>query len=223
MKYTIHKTEKSPVMAGNWDDAIWSQAETLKIECFHPRSSSHKPGVLARLLYDARNIYVHFKVSDQYVRSVTTLPQGPVCTDSCVEFFFKPRPDRGYLNVEANCGGTFLSSYIEDHRRIPDGFAKYTRIDQKWLSQIRCHHTLPGVVEPEITQPCEWQLEYALPVALIEAYTGPLGALGGQTWQANFFKCGDKTSHPHWGSWAPIGEELNFHKPEKFAPIHFQV
>ena len=118
-KYTIHKTEQPPKLTGEWNDAIWSQAETLKIEYFHPRSSSHRPAVQARLLYDANNIYVHFKVTDQYVRSVTIKPQGPVCQDSCVEFFFKPKPDRGYLNVEANCGGTFLCSYIEDHRRTP--------------------------------------------------------------------------------------------------------
>jgi hypothetical protein len=223
MEYTIRKTVQPPSLSCNWDEAVWNQAETLKIAAFHARSSNHKPGVQARLLYDTKNIYVHFKVEDQYIRSVTTQPQGSVCQDSCVEFFSKPKPDRGYLNVEANCGGTFLCSYIEDHRRVPGGFAKCTPIDLKWLSQIRCHHTLPEVVEPEMTLPCEWQLEYALPIELIEAYTGPLGSLAGQTWQANFYKCGDKTSHPHWGAWAPIGEELNFHQPEKFAPIHFQA
>jgi len=223
MDYTLRKTAHPPEMTGNWDGEIWNQAETLKLEFFHVKGTDHKPAVYARLLYDNRNIYVHFKVHDQYIRSVTTRPQGPVCQDSCVEFFFKPKADRGYLNVEANCGGTFLCSYIEDHRRIPGGFAKFTPIDLKWLAQIRCHHTLPDVVDPEIASPREWQLEYALPLPLIEAYTGPLGAIAGQTWRANFFKCGDKTSHPHWGSWAPLGDELNFHLPERFAPIHFQV
>lgn len=223
MDYTIRKTAQIPELAGPWDDAIWSQAEALKIASFHPKSSTHRPGVLARLLYDAQNIYVHFKVTDQYIRSVITQPQGSVCTDSCVEFFFKPKADRGYLNVEANCGGTFLCSYIEDHRRKPGGFEKFTSVDLTWLAQIRCHHTLPNVVEPEMAAPCEWRLAYALPLALIEAYTGPLGTLAGQTWTANLYKCGDKTSHPHWASWAPIGDELNFHQPDKFAPIHFQA
>lgn len=223
MNYTIRKTTQAPKLTGQWDDAIWAQAETLDIGLFHPRSSDHRPDVQARLLYDAQNIYVHFNVKDRYVRSVTTEPNGPVCTDSCVEFFFKPRPVGGYLNLEGNCGGTFLCSYIEDHCRTPTGFAKFTRIDREWLSRIRCYHTLPTVVEPEMTASCEWQLEYALPIALIEASTGPLGSLAGQTWQANFYKCGDHTSHPHWASWAPIGEPLNFHQPEKFAPVHFQA
>ena len=221
MNYTIRRTKQAPDLTGNWDDAIWSRAETLKIESFHPRSSGHRPGVQARLLYDATHIYVHFQVDDHYIRSVITQPQGPVCTDSCVEFFFKPKPDSGYLNVETNGGGTFLCSYIEDHRRTPKGFEKYTPLDVSWLARIRCHHTLPEVVDPEWIGPCQWRLAYALPLALIESCTGPLGALAGQTWRANFYKCGDKTSHPHWGAWSPIGEELNFHRPEFFAPICF--
>lgn len=222
MNYTIRKTAEAPKLTGQWDDAIWTQAETLTLASFHPRSSAHRPHVQARLLYDAAHIYVHFKVRDQYVRSVVTQPQGSVCTDSCVEFFFTPLPGRGYINLEANAGGTFLCSHVEDPRRTPEGFAKYKRIDLDWLARIRCFHTLPAVVEPEITTPCEWQLEYALPLELIEAHVGSLGSLTGQTWRANFYKCGDKTSHPHWGSWAPIGEELNFHVPDKFAPIYFQ-
>jgi len=67
--------------------------------------------------------------------------------------------------------------------------------------------------------PVEWCLEYAIPVALFEAYAGSLGNLASQTWRGNFFKCADATSHPHWASWAPIGEELNFHQPEFFAPL----
>ncbi|MBI5094406.1 MAG: diguanylate cyclase, partial [Candidatus Hydrogenedentes bacterium] len=67
----------------------------------------------------------------------------------------------------------------------------------------------------------EWADEYPIPRALFETYVGPLGRIDGQTWRANFYKCGDETSHPHWASWAPIGEELNFHQPQYFAPIHF--
>jgi hypothetical protein len=42
----------------------------------------------------------------------------------------------------------------------------------------------------------------------------------GQTWRANFYKCGDLTSHKHWASWQPV-KELNFHRPEDFGEIVF--
>ena len=219
--YTIRRTPTPPEFTGQWDGPVWNQAETLSVNSFHPAGSDHKPGVTVRALYDAKGIYVHFKVQDRYVRSIHTKSLDPVCQDSCVEFFFQPKPNTGYLNVEGNAGGTFLCYFIEDHRRTPTGFEKYRPIDPSWFSHIRAYHSLPAVVEPEITTPVEWKLEYFVPFALIEAYVGPLGPIPGQTWQANFYKCGDNTSHPHWGAWAPIGDELNFHQPSRFAPVTF--
>ena len=35
---------------------------------------------------------------------------------------------------------------------------------------------------------------------------------------ANLYKCGDKTAHPHFLSWAPIQEvEPAFHRPQFFG------
>lgn len=219
--HRIHKTSIHPEFCGAWDGPVWSSSETIRVDSFHPASSDHRPEVRARVLYDDRGIYVIFKVKDCYVRCVHTVPQSPVCRDSCVEFFFKPRLDAGYLNVEANCGGTFHCSFITDPTRTTTGFKASIPLKPSWLSKIRNYHSLPMTIEPEVTEPVEWILEYCIPVDLIEAYMGPLGTLCGQTWQANFFKCGDQTSHPHWASWASIGDELNFHQPDKFAPITF--
>jgi hypothetical protein len=45
--------------------------------------------------------------------------------------------------------------------------------------------------------------------------------VSGQVWHANFYKCGDHTSHKHWASWQPV-KELNFHRPEDFGDIVFE-
>jgi hypothetical protein len=67
----------------------------------------------------------------------------------------------------------------------------------------------------------EWWLQYFVPLALFERYVGPIGDPAGQRWRANFYKCGDQTARPHWASWAPIGEALNFHQPDKFGELVF--
>ncbi len=219
--YVIQRAGITPEFTGSWDGPAWSKADTLSVALFHPAGSAHHPVVNARLLYDDQAIYIHFKVQDRHVRSIHTRPQDPVWQDSCVEFFFQPKPSPGYFNVEGNCGGTFLCSYVEDPRRTPTGFAKFRLIDAHWFTRIRAYHSMPPVVEPELPGPVEWTLEYGIPFSLIEDYAGPLGAVAGQIWRANFYKCGDKTSHPHWASWAPIGEALNFHQPDRFAPITF--
>ena len=219
MEYAIARPQTLPELQGEWDGPAWAGVTPLTISHFHSRSSNHQPRVRAKLLHDDTAVYVIFRVEDRHVRSVQVHAQGPVCTDSCVEFFVEPRTGGGYFNFEANAGGTFLLYYIQDHRRGADGFAKSVPVSGDWLRRLRVYHSLPAVVDPELPGPVTWVLEYAIPMALIEAYAGPLGSLSGQTWRGNFFKCADATSHPHWASWAPIGEALNFHQPDFFAPL----
>ena len=56
---------------------------------------------------------------------------------------------------------------------------------------------------------------------MLARYSGPLGTLAGRAWRANFYKCGDQTSHPHWAAWSPV-DELNFHLPRCFGTIAFE-
>lgn len=142
--------------------------------------------------------------------------------DSCVEFFARPISERGYFNFEINCGGTMLLYYIEDPTREGPAFVKYTPVEQKIANGVKMFHSMPRVVDPEAGMPVTWVIQYEVPLALFETYLGPIGKLGGQAWTANFFKCGDETSHPHWASWSPIGTELNFHQPVFFGFLEFE-
>jgi hypothetical protein len=78
------------------------------------------------------------------------------------------------------------------------------------------------VVEPEIAEPRDWWVEVTWPFATMEPYAGDIRPVAGQRWRGNAFKCGDQTSHPHWASWAPIGEALNFHQPACFGLLDFE-
>lgn len=217
-KYTVKKASIPPVLDGAFATGAWGAAEEGRVALFSEKGSGHHPDVRFRLLHDDAGVYVRFEVQDRYVRSVQTTYQGAVCTDSCVEFFVRPRVGKGYFNFEINAGGTLLLFYIEDATRTPDGFAKYQKVPETWGRTVQIWHSLPAVVEPELAGPVTWGVGYRIPVALFEAYTGPLGQLSGQTWRANLFKCGDKTSHPHWASWTPL-TQLNFHLPECFGEL----
>ncbi|MBT7161392.1 MAG: carbohydrate-binding family 9-like protein [Victivallales bacterium] len=221
MPYTINKTAAVPTLEGNWDAPVWQNAETLCIANVRPESSDHRPNVQARFLHDGTTICAIYRVEDQYVRAAHTGFQAPVCRDSCVEFFFQPHAGPGYFNFEFNCGGTFLCSYIRDCTRIgDDGFADCQMLGQDAADAVSVYHSLPETVDPEITEPTIWTLQFAIPISLLEIYAGPLGDVTGKEWTANFYKCGDETSHPHWISWVPV-DELNFHLPRCFQPIAF--
>ncbi len=149
MKYHIRKAETLPRLDGDWDGPAWRDANGLRVANVLPESSDHHPVTEAKLLYDAAGIYVIFRVQDRYVRCVASEYNGEVWKDSCVEFFVQPRPDQGYFNFEINCGGTLLSSYIEDPTRTDDGFKKFTRLPEEEGSAVRIYHSLPERVEPE--------------------------------------------------------------------------
>jgi len=208
-------------MAGLWDGPVWGMANALEIAHFRSESSGHRPRTRVKLLYDREGVHGIFHVRDRYVRCVRTEFQSLVCCDSCVEFFVQPKPDKGYFSFEFNCGGALLSYYITDPTRTADGFRKFVKLTVEDGQQIRIFHSLPPVVEPEIQEETEWVLEFFVPFALLEKYTGPLGVVAAQQWRANFFKCADETSHPHWASWSPL-DELNFHLPRCFGTIVFE-
>jgi len=221
-RYTIHRVETLPNVNAAWNSPAWSEAETLTIARFHPRGSDHKPVTQARILHDGRTIAVMFRVEDQYIVARNTEYQSPTHKDSCVEFFVKPLADRGYFNFEFNVVGALLLWYVEQPRG-PDGvFGKYTEVPKETVAQIEVATTFSGPIREELVGSQAWTVSYSVPLELFERYTGPLGDPSGQTWSANFYKCADDSSHPHWGYWADIGDRLDFHQPDRFGEIVFE-
>jgi Carbohydrate-binding family 9 len=220
MEYGIRAAVTPPPLEAGWEDAAWQSASTLEIAHFRPEGSEHRPRTRARLLRGPEGLHGLFRVEDRYVRSVHSRFQDPVHEDSCVELFLEPPGGHGYLNFEFNCGGTLLASHVTDPRRVPGGFAAFRQLPEEDGRRVLVRGSLPRVVDPEITEPVSWQLGFFVPTALLEEYTGPIGPLGGQVWRGNLYKCGDKTSHPHWAAWSPV-DELNFHLPRCFGTLRF--
>jgi hypothetical protein len=220
MIYIINKAECVPKLIGNWEGSVWSQANLLEVAHILPESSKHFPRTYARLLYTDDGIYGIFLVHDQFVRCSHTGYQAQVWRDSCVEFFVKPKPDQGYFNFEFNCGGSLLCSYVIDPTRIGDALTHAVPLTNAEGKQVKIYHSLPQKIDPEITTPVDWILEFYIPFAILENYVGSLYPGEERLWRGNFYKCAEDNSHPHWVSWSPVNE-LNFHLPECFGELQF--
>lgn len=218
--YKILYAARVPEMRGWWDGEIWEAVLPLAIECFRPEGSGHRPRTRCKLLYNEQTIFGIFRVEDQFVRCIHRDFQSDVWQDSCVEFFVQPQAGSGYFNFEFNCGGALLASYVTKAARVEGRLQEVRPLTADDDRQIRRWASLPQKVLPEIQTPITWCLEFAIPIAVLEKYTGPLGPVRGQIWRANFYKCGNETSHPHWLSWAPL-RERNFHDPASFGSIEF--
>lgn len=205
-----------------WNGASWGGLPFLEIAEFRPEGSGHRPRTRLKLAWTDGGICGLFEVLDRHVRCTRTRFQDPVYKDSCVELFLQPSPDSGYLNFEFNCGGALLASHITDPTRTPDGFKAFTRLSVDQGEMVEVFPSMPPRVDPEITEETLWHLGFFIPFGLIEDFSGPLGAMDGQNWHGNAYKCADDSSHPHWGSWAPVSA-LNFHLPHCFGVLAFEA
>ena len=64
-----------------------------------------------------------------------------------------------------------------------------------------------------------WRATCLLKLSLLESlYERSCDFPAGHRMRGNFYKCGDLTDAPHWGSWAPV-ERVDFHVPHLFGEI----
>lgn len=199
-------------------DPRWEALPRLAVASYHAKSGAHRPLVQVQLGHSGGHLHLRFSLQDRYVLARTTARQGMVCNDSCVEFFFEPVPGLGYFNLEMNAIGTPLCYHITDARRVPGGFAVFEKLRDDELAQIAIASTLPRPIIDEVAEPLDWALCARIPLAPFAKRLGrALPVPGG--WRANFLKCADHCSQPHWASWSPIGEQLNFHQPDRFGTL----
>lgn len=217
--YRVQRVTAPLTIDADWDKPQWNAIEPATLTFYMGDKPAHFPKTQFKVAYDADNVYVIFRVEDQYVRAVKQGYQSMVCTDSCVEFFFTPSADikQGYFNLETNCGGTILMSH-----QIERG-VDVKKLTPEDLDQIEIAHSMPKTVEPEIQTPTTWTLEYRLPIKMLEKYAPVAKPASGVTWKGNFYKCADLTSQPHWLTWSFIDKpKPDFHRPDFFGTLIFE-
>ena len=218
LRYGVHKLAGNISIDGKWDKPQWRNIKPIEIRNHMGEKPEYQPTTKVKMAYDDEYIYVIFRVEDQYVRAVAEEYHGPVWKDSCVEFFFTPGQDLsiGYLNLEVNCGGTALFHY----QKSPGQDVREAHIAD--MDQIKIAHSLPKIVDPEITEPIVWTIEYRLPLAIIQKYCQTAMPGPGVVWRANFYKCAENNSHPHWLTWSFVDHaEPSFHQPAFFGTLEF--
>ncbi len=184
----------------------WDAVPVGKIDCFQWEAVvPFRPKSSFQLCFvREKGVYCRLKSDEPAPRAVCEHRDDPVYEDSCLEVFFQPFPDSGYLNVEMNPHGVFLAEI---------GAQREDRVLLRTLT------ALSPVVTP-LAIAGGWGVELFLPCALIEeAFGRPFAAAAGVC-RAGFFKCGDKTNTPHYGSFTPMGTNPpGFHDPARFAEI----
>ena len=219
MRCKVTRLNAAPSGTADWNAGPWNKIQPQLLQNTMG-TFDHSPKTEVKIAYDSRALYLIFRVeADRYVLAVAEKFQDPVCEDSCVEFFFTPNAalTGGYFNLEMNCGGTMLFHYQ------PLGGGSRTEIDPDDCRRVPIAHSMPKRIDPEIQGPVTWTVEYAIPLDILRKHY-PISEPGtGTVWRANFYKCADSSSHPHWLTWAPVKHPTpKFHLPQFFGEIEFE-
>jgi len=217
--YNVHKLTQSMKIDADWNKPQWQNIKEIDINNRMGDKPLFTPTVKAKMMYDNENLYLIFHVNDRYVRCRVTDYNGPVYEEPAVEFFFSPDPafpDR-YFNLEINCGGTPLMHYNDFSAKT------HNPLELEDIYKVEIAHSLPRVVDPEITEPVTWTIEYKIPLAMLEKYSKIIYPKPGISWLANFYKIAEKGTNIHFLTWSVVDNpEPDFHLPRFFGNIKFE-
>ena len=191
------------------DTALELGGARFDVACVNwPETFPYAPLCSGRVARTKDALVVDFRVSGLDLRAQNMEDNGRQWEDSCVEVFIKDPNKADYYNFEINALGKVLACYgpVREGR---------TRRPQEQMKKIlRFAHLEGGPLDKEGVQ--TWRVGVVIPFELIGVDPGNLP----HSIRANFYKCGDKTAHPHYLSWSPIDTpKPDFHRPEFFGEL----
>ena len=197
-------------------------SEPQRLDCLNWPAWPYKPSVEFRIGLFEDGLRLEWKVDEQSIRALQGTPGGEVYEDSCVEFFFQPNPDDPhYYNFEWNAIGNLYLAW-RTGRHDPE------KAPAEVLALV--HTEASCGVTPFAERPADgpWTLKVHIPLEALWHSLGDAaghpspGGLRGHRAKANFYKCGDGLSVPHFVTWAPIAtEKPDYHRPEFFDYLEF--
>ena len=173
-----------------------------------PAAFPYAPLCAGRIARTEDALIVDFRVSGLDLRALNTEDNGRQWEDSCVEVFLGDPDGSEYYNFEINPLGKVLAA----HGPGRENRAKRPAEEMEEIirtAQFEGPQEFDGGI-------WNWRVTVVIPFELVGIDPENLP----EKVRANFYKCGDKTAHPHFVSWNPVGTPSpDFHRPEYFGEL----
>lgn len=189
--------QEEPISCINWKDEFPSA-----------------PKVSFKIAHNNTHLFLQYTVDENEILAATTEDNGPVYTDSCVEFFISFDDTPYYYNLEASCIGKILFAH-----RTGKQDANYA--SEEILESVKRYSSLGNKPFDKKKGNFEWTLLLVIPAEAF--WQSDIKSLGGIEAKANAYKCGDNLTVPHFLTWKPIeSDSPNFHLPKFFHNLKFE-
>lgn len=197
---------------------VWDNIESIWVDNFPWDKVGYTPNTEVKLYYTDEYIKIRFTSEEKKVKVEYSKLNQPVFKDSCVEFFFKPAPekDNRYFNFEMNAAGTLLLQLDEDTR-------ERELLNDIDLSIFEINTDVTSENKDQYDNFKPWNVEYKIPFSFIKKYFDDFEITSGHIIKGNLYKCGDDTEIPHFGCWNKIEyHKPSFHQPAFFTELRFE-
>ena len=193
-------------------ELLEQSSDLQNIDVLNWKAFPYLPEVRFRMAHTGTEIWLKYLVREKYIRALETRTNGDVYKDSTVEFFISLN-GKEYYNFEFSCIGTI-------HLSHGPGRGNRIRINPEIAEKINIESSLGNQPFEEQSGDFSWEMMIRIPV---ECFVfDSIKKLDGLKASANFYKCGDATSEPHFVTWNPINtENPDYHRPEFFGKIVF--
>ena len=183
------------------------------IDTVNWKSFSYRPEARFSIAFGEKEIFLKYTISEDFVKAEKAESNQMVCEDSCVEFFVSPGNDGIYYNFEFNPIGTCLmgtGTSRKDSVRAPVSI----------IETIRRKGSSGTTPFKEKKGKQSWSITVAIPLEAFFRHS--LSEFKGKTFRANFYKCGDKLTQPHYLTWNPVAtQNPDYHQPDYFGLLKF--
>ena len=200
---------KIPIVSGKPD---WDQLHQVPVASYL-WSQGYAPETNASVILWAQagtGIIVRMECREADPMATYRKNNTPVWEDSCLACFlnFDPEATDAYIAIWANANGAMYSDY---------GSGPDARIQ---FSEMQC--APPAVQIHRLAD--RWVCYFIIPMQTIHSLYGKLWFLPGDKLRGNFYKCGEKTPQPHWGSWTKLsGDTPQLHQPAYFGDLEIDT
>ncbi len=215
-KIRVAKTRKAPRLDGELSDEVWGHAHSTAAFVETRRGGPAAFEASAKLLWDARFLYVAVEVQDALLRASETARDSHLWEQDCVELMIDPDGDgRDYFELQVSPRGAVFDTRYES-RRQPKPFG---HLD--WDSGARVGVSTRGTIDDREPD-AGYSVEIAIPwqaFSLDGERVSPPEI--GDRWRANLYVMDLGAERQQAAAWSPLGIG-DFHVPRRFGILAFE-
>lgn len=210
------RAEGAIKLDGKLDEAAWSKATTSSNLVNTLNGEAAEPNVNVRTLWDDKQLYVAFEVTDDYLKSTFTKDDDHLWEQDCIEIMIDPDGDgKNYFELQVSpANKRFDTRY--DSRRVPQPFG-HVDYDSKLTSGV----VLRGKLNDEDDDQ-GYTVELGIPWdAFSVADAKQAAPKTGETFRANFYVMDARKEGMRAVGWSPT-RVRDFHVPGNFGKLVFE-